>query len=237
MSVRLRIQQSKRRRVPSGPVTDTHPFLISTIVLNWNRAFLLQRTLRSYADTVSGPAEIFVVDNGSVDESREVIEEARSYLPRLVTVLLDENVGGEAVNRCLDKVSGELIHISENDQLTFRTGPTTSGKRFSSSRTSVSSRFLAQPTLMFICGGQQRQAAFGLRGAKSFMKHSETSPHRVWSARHELGIMTSVFTILRRRSAGASSFPMTDDFLVISKKFNFGARGPIDTTSRTSAMS
>jgi len=117
MSVRLRIQQSKRRRVPSGPVTDTHPFLISTIVLNWNRAVLLQRTLRSYADTVSGPAEIFVVDNGSVDESREVIEEARSYLPRLVTVLLDENVGGEAVNRCLDKVSGELIHISENDQL------------------------------------------------------------------------------------------------------------------------
>ena len=98
-------------------MTDTHPFLISTIVLNWNRAVLLQQTLRSYANTVSDPAEIFVIDNGSVDESRQVIEQARFYLPRLVAVLLEENVGGEAVNRCLDKVSGELIHISENDQV------------------------------------------------------------------------------------------------------------------------
>jgi hypothetical protein len=104
-----------QRHVPSGPVTGTQPLYISTIVLNWNRATLLQQTLRSYADTVSGPAEIFVVDNGSVDESRQVIDEARSYLPRLVAVLLDENVGGEAVNRCLDKASGELVHVSEND--------------------------------------------------------------------------------------------------------------------------
>jgi predicted O-methyltransferase YrrM/glycosyltransferase involved in cell wall biosynthesis len=96
-------------------VTDPHPALISTIVLNWNRAVLLQQTLRSYADTVNGPAEIVVVDNGSVDESRHVIEEALSYLPRLTSVLLDENIGGEAVNQCLDKVSGEFIHISEND--------------------------------------------------------------------------------------------------------------------------
>ena len=96
-------------------MTDTHPSLISTIVLNWNRAVLLRQTLRSYADTVSGPAEIFVVDNASLDDSRKVIEEARSYLPRLVAVLLDENAGGEAVNRCLDRGSGELIHISEND--------------------------------------------------------------------------------------------------------------------------
>jgi len=64
---------------------------------------------------VSGLAEIIVVDNGSVDESRRVIEEARSYLPQLLSVLLDENAGGEAVNLCFEKVSGELIHISEND--------------------------------------------------------------------------------------------------------------------------
>ena len=96
-------------------MTDPHPVLISTIVLNWNRAILLRQTLRSYADTVSGPAEIVVVDNGSMDESLRIIEEARSYLPRLKTVFLDQNIGGEAVNQCFDKVSGELIHISEND--------------------------------------------------------------------------------------------------------------------------
>jgi predicted O-methyltransferase YrrM len=93
------------------------PAIISTIVLNWNRAPLLRQCLESYAATVTGPAEIVVVDNASTDESRDVIDEARSALPALRAVFLDENIGGEAVNACLDSVSGDLIHISENDQI------------------------------------------------------------------------------------------------------------------------
>lgn len=99
------------------PPAETPPTLISTIVLNWNRAPLLRQCLRSYAETVTGPAEIVVVDNGSTDASRAVIEDARAILPSLRAVLLDRNIGGEAVNRCLELVEGELIHISENDQL------------------------------------------------------------------------------------------------------------------------
>jgi predicted O-methyltransferase YrrM len=91
--------------------------LISTIVLNWNRAPLLRQCLESYAATVTGPAEIVVVDNASTDGSRDVIAEAHGFLPGLRAVFLDENIGGEAVNHCLDMVSGELIHISENDQI------------------------------------------------------------------------------------------------------------------------
>ena len=91
--------------------------LVSTIVLNWNRAVLLQQMLRSYADTVSGPAEIIVIDNGSSDDSRLVIDSARSFLPKIQAVFLDENIGGEAINLCFDRVTGDLIHISENDQV------------------------------------------------------------------------------------------------------------------------
>jgi hypothetical protein len=91
--------------------------LVSTIVLNWNRAVLLQELLRSYADTVSGPAEIIVVDNGSSDDSRQVIEESRVLLPKIQAIFLDENIGGQAINNCFDIVNGELIHITENDQV------------------------------------------------------------------------------------------------------------------------
>ena len=80
--------------------------MISTIVLNWNRSVLLQQMLRSYADTVSGPAEVIVVDNASSDDSRVVIDAARSFLPEMKTIFLQENMGGEAINICFGRVAG-----------------------------------------------------------------------------------------------------------------------------------
>ncbi len=91
--------------------------LISTILLNWNRAVLLEQTLRSYAETVTEPFELIVVDNASDDDSRKVIDGARRYIPELQVLLLDDNIGGEAFNLGLERISGELIHLSENDYL------------------------------------------------------------------------------------------------------------------------
>jgi predicted O-methyltransferase YrrM/glycosyltransferase involved in cell wall biosynthesis len=90
---------------------------ISTIVLNWNRHALLEQTLRSYAATVVAPFELMVIDNASSDESREVVERCRAEIGRLQTIFLDENLGGEAINHALERVTGDLIHISENDQV------------------------------------------------------------------------------------------------------------------------
>ena len=90
---------------------------ISTIVLNWNRQALLEQTLRSYAATVVGPFELMVIDNASSDGSREVIERCRAELQGLEAIFLDENLGGEAINLALERLTGDLIHISENDQV------------------------------------------------------------------------------------------------------------------------
>ncbi len=89
---------------------------ISTIVLNWNRAALLERTLASWFATVSGPAELVIVDNASADDSRNVISRHSAK-----AIFLDENLGGEALNRALEHIGGDLVHISENDQ-EFRPG-------------------------------------------------------------------------------------------------------------------
>jgi glycosyltransferase involved in cell wall biosynthesis len=86
---------------------------ISTVVLNWNRVALPEKALASWFETITGPAELIVVDNASTDGSRHVIE--RSSVHK--AILLDENIGGEAVNHALEYASGDLIHICENDQL------------------------------------------------------------------------------------------------------------------------
>lgn len=89
--------------------------MISTIILSWNRAVLLERTLRSFAETAVEPYELFVVDNASSDRSREVIEESRRLIPGLQTIYNDENRGGEALNAAIARAAGEMIHINEND--------------------------------------------------------------------------------------------------------------------------
>jgi hypothetical protein len=90
---------------------------ITTIALNWNRAALLEQTLQSYLATIAGPFELIVIDNASSDRSREVIERFRTDFRSLKAIFLDENLGGEAINLALEGVTGDLIHITENDQV------------------------------------------------------------------------------------------------------------------------
>jgi predicted O-methyltransferase YrrM len=89
--------------------------LISTTVLNWNRADLLKRALESYQRTISVPYEVFIIDNASTDDSPRIIEAFCAQNPNAASVLLQENVGGEAINIGLGRSRGRLIHISEND--------------------------------------------------------------------------------------------------------------------------
>ena len=89
--------------------------LISTTVLNWNRAALLHQTLQSYLDTVRVPHELFIVDNGSTDGSREVIARFCRDHPLVTPILLESNEGGQAINHGLARSQGKLLHLSEND--------------------------------------------------------------------------------------------------------------------------
>lgn len=72
---------------------DLQKPVISTTILNWNRVRLLKRTLDSYVNTVSVPYELFIVDNGSQDGSRELIQQFCATRPGLAPILLEENRG------------------------------------------------------------------------------------------------------------------------------------------------
>jgi predicted O-methyltransferase YrrM len=91
--------------------------LLSSIILNWNRARLLRRTVESYLATTRGEQiELFIIDNASTDGSRDYLSELGRSHPEIKITRLAENIGGEAYNLAIAAANGELIHLSENDQ-------------------------------------------------------------------------------------------------------------------------
>ena len=88
---------------------------ISTVILSYNRVHLLELTVKSYLATVSVPYELVIIDNASSDGSREFIRDICESDPRHKAILLDENLGGEAINIALQSARGLFLHISEND--------------------------------------------------------------------------------------------------------------------------
>lgn len=90
--------------------------MLSTIILNWNRVKLLKQCVDSYLATVGDDFELMIVDNASTDGSRNYLRRLEATQPVKVFYLC-ENIGGEAFNFAIPQTRGDLIHLSENDQI------------------------------------------------------------------------------------------------------------------------
>lgn len=90
--------------------------MLSTIILNWNRVKLLKQCVDSYLATVGDDYELLIVDNASTDGSRNYLRRLEAAQPVKV-FSLRENIGGEAFNSAIPQTRGDLIHLSENDQI------------------------------------------------------------------------------------------------------------------------
>ena len=92
-------------------VNSTRP--VSIIVVNWNRAGLLNDCLRALCSQSYSDYEIIVVDNGSADDSVTMVKE---HFPLVTLVELTENrgfTGGNAAG--LEVAVGEFIALVNND--------------------------------------------------------------------------------------------------------------------------
>ena len=90
----------------------------SVVILNWNGATMLRRYLPSVIEhTQDSDYEIVVADNGSTDESLQVIEEVnRSAAKPVRTILFDENYGfAEGYNRALQQIEAEYCVLLNSD--------------------------------------------------------------------------------------------------------------------------
>lgn len=84
----------------------------AVIILNWNGAQMLRTYLPSVIAHTKG-AEIIVADNGSTDNSLEVLHKE---FPSVKTIVLDTNYGfAEGYNKAIEQVESEYVVLLNSD--------------------------------------------------------------------------------------------------------------------------
>ncbi|MBI9087772.1 MAG: glycosyltransferase [Desulfobacterium sp.] len=94
-------------------ITNNTP-LVSAIIPTFNRGWILKEAVQSVLDQKYHPLEIIVVDDGSTDDTREILHSFGDG----ITVLFQENRGVSAARNLGIKHShGELIAFLDSDDL------------------------------------------------------------------------------------------------------------------------
>lgn len=97
----------------------SHP-CVSVAVPLYNEEANLPELLRRVGAVLDalpgGPHELVLVDDGSSDRSRAMMEEAARTDPRVVAVFLSRNFGHQAaLSAALDHVSGDVVVLADGD--------------------------------------------------------------------------------------------------------------------------
>lgn len=88
---------------------------ISVIIPTYNRAGLIERAVKSVVDQTVKPQEVIVVDDGSSDNTREVVESIQSPLVKYV---YRKNGGaGAARNTGVKEAAGDWIAFHDSDDM------------------------------------------------------------------------------------------------------------------------
>lgn len=95
--------------------TISTPFLISVVIVNWNSRDDLRACLAALAKQTDSAFETIVVDNGSEDDSVQMVA---TEFPTVQLLPTGENLGfAEGCNRGLALAQGEWIALLNNDTL------------------------------------------------------------------------------------------------------------------------
>ena len=95
----LKLRSLKRPVPPASPEETRNA---AVLLYSWNKADLLEKTLHSLAASETGEALVAVLDNGSTDETRAVLDRGETLFPgRFLRVDLPVNVGAPAARNWL----------------------------------------------------------------------------------------------------------------------------------------
>jgi alpha-1,3-rhamnosyltransferase len=105
--------QEETERTPSAS-----PVLVSVVVPSYNHARFVEATLRSIMKQTLAPAELIVIDDGSNDESPQLIERALSDCPFPCELIARDNRGLCAtLNEGFGRTRGEYFAYLGSDDL------------------------------------------------------------------------------------------------------------------------
>lgn len=87
---------------------------VAVIILNWNGAKLLKRYLPTVIDGTNAKiADVIVADNGSTDDSRQVLEQE---FPQVKTIFFDKNYGfAEGYNKAIAETQYQYTVLLNSD--------------------------------------------------------------------------------------------------------------------------
>ncbi|MCU0598933.1 MAG: glycosyltransferase family 2 protein [Desulfobacterales bacterium] len=96
--------------------SEVIPGLVSTIIPVYNRPQMIRKAVESVLSQTYRPIEIIVVNDGSTDETPNVLDELKSSYPQEITVIRKENGGpGLAREAGRLKAKGEYIQYLDSD--------------------------------------------------------------------------------------------------------------------------
>ncbi len=88
---------------------------VSVVTISFNQAEFLERTIRSVLDQDYENIEYIVVDPGSTDGSRELIE---SYRSRIARIILEPDAGAaDGLNKGFAATTGEILSFLNSDDV------------------------------------------------------------------------------------------------------------------------
>lgn len=92
------------------------PILVSVVIPTRNRREHLEKAIGSVLAQTYGELEVIVVDDGSEDASREVVDRMRQHDPRITCVRHPEPRGAQAArNTGVNKARGEVVAFLDDD--------------------------------------------------------------------------------------------------------------------------
>jgi glycosyltransferase involved in cell wall biosynthesis len=99
----------------TAPSAQSARILVSIVIPNYNYGRYLRIAIDSALAQTYSPVEVIVVDDGSTDDSREVIE---SYRDRIAPIIKGNGGHGSALNAGYAKSRGEIvIFLDADDEL------------------------------------------------------------------------------------------------------------------------
>jgi glycosyltransferase involved in cell wall biosynthesis len=91
---------------------------LSAVIPNFNHGAVVGEAIRAIAGQTPAADEIIVVDDGSTDNSAEVLERLSKEIPRLLVLRLEENRGAIfALNHGLKHARGDYVNFGAADDL------------------------------------------------------------------------------------------------------------------------
>lgn len=95
--------------------------MISFIMLTWNREKFIEKMLASFFSNLSGkhPFELLVIDNGSTDGSRKILESHAQAHPEMRIAYNRTNKGLSEYKKLLNRAKGDYIVIVDDDVIEF----------------------------------------------------------------------------------------------------------------------